>query len=429
MNTIAVIGAQWGDEGKGKITDYLAMKADMVVRYQGGDNAGHTIVFNQDKFALHLIPSGIFNPGATNVMANGMVINPSALYEELIMLEKRGINTSKLYISDRAHVILPYHKMLDAINERMRLHPVGTTHKGIGPTYVDKANRVGIRMGDFVDKQRFKTWLEKQLIPINILLKDAGYEPYSVAKLLQDFDPIQDRLRPLICDTSTLVYQAIQANKKVVFEGAQGTMLCLDHGTYPFVTSSSPTAASIPLNVGIPPQSIKQVVGITKAYTTRVGAGVFATEFNNEMSEKIRKQGNEYGTTTGRARRIGWLDIVNLNHAKRVNGITSLAIMLLDVLKGIHPLKICTSYQLDGKTIDTIPASIETYDLCQPVTIEMPGFDTDISHVKSFEELPIEAQNYLLKIESLTDLPIGLFSVGPDREQTVILKPFFKDID
>ena len=429
MSTVAVIGAQWGDEGKGKITDYLAMQADIVVRYQGGDNAGHTIVFNQEKFALHLIPSGIFNPDTINVMANGMVINPSALYEEINMLESRGIKTSKLYISDRAHVILPYHKMLDAMNERMRYHPVGTTHKGIGPTYVDKANRVGIRMCDFIHKDRFKQWLEQQLVPINKQLIEADEEPFVLEAMTELFAPIQDRLKPLICDTSTLVYQAIQANKTIVFEGAQGTMLCLDHGTYPYVTSSSPTAASIPLNVGIPASSIEQVVGITKAYTTRVGEGVFATEFKDAFSDKIRAQGNEYGTTTGRPRRIGWLDIVNLKHAIRVNGITSLAIMLLDVLKDIDPLKICVAYTLHGKRIETIPASIEDYSACEPIYIELPGFNQDITQVSRFEDLPMAAQNYLNEIASRTNVPIGLFSVGPDRTQTVIMKPIFKDID
>ncbi len=414
MNTITVVGTQWGDEGKGKVTDYLAQKADYVVRYQGGNNAGHTIKFEGKKYALHLIPSGIFKPACINVMGNGMVINPLALCEELEGLKKAGIATKNLKISAAAHVVLPVHLRLDHLSEeRKGSNSVGTTFRGIGPAYTDKASRTGIRMGDFIHPHRLKRHLKSMA---SAPCEDTLYEQLEAAATA---------LRPLVENTGECLYKALLENKKVLFEGAQGTMLCLDHGTYPYVTSSSPTAASVALNTGIPPQAIHEVLGVTKAYTTRVGHGFFATEFSGNLADKIRLQGHEFGTTTQRPRRIGWLDLVVLNHAKRVNGLTSLAIMLLDVLQGVHPLKVCVAYQLDGQRINDIPSSIDDYQRVEPVYIELDGFNDDISSVKHYEDLPKPAKTYLKTIETLTGVPIGIISVGPSREQTIVLHDYF----
>jgi len=424
--TVAVIGTQWGDEGKGKVTDFLAEQADTIVRFQGGNNAGHTIKFNGKKFALHLIPSGIFRRKARNVLGNGMVINPLALIDEMNMLERNDVYTDGLRISDRAHVIMPFHLELDKLYESLKQKKVGTTVKGIGPAYMDKAARKGLRMTDFMDEKRFRVYLRQNLPAINDLLSQHDFETFNENDLFDKFKPIRERLKPFVMNTSKLMNRYLDEERKILFEGAQGTMLCMDHGTYPYVTSSSPTAASIPLNVGIPPQTINQVLGVTKAYTTRVGEGVFATEFEGDRAQTIRTQGNEFGTTTGRPRRIGWLDTVVLRHSNRVNGFTHLAIMLLDVLSGLDKLKICVAYRLDGELIDEVPAAIEDYERCEPVYIEMPGFTEDITEVTSFEALPENAQNYLRKIEDLVNVPIGLFSVGPDREQTIVLAEFFK---
>jgi adenylosuccinate synthase len=427
MKTVTIVGTQWGDEGKGKVTDYLAKKADMIVRFQGGNNAGHTIVFDDSKYALHLIPSGIFNNNAINVLGNGMVIDPYALHEEMEMLQKHNIDLDNLIISNKAHVILPYHKLLDSLYENLKSdsNKVGTTKKGIGPTYMDKTARTGLRLGDFIIKERYINHLEHHLPYVNALLKTFGYEPFTKEALLKPYDSVQTVIKKHIMDTSISIYNAINEGKKVLFEGAQGTMLCLDHGTYPYVTSSSPTAASAALNTGIAPQMITNVLGITKAYTTRVGAGNFTTEFTGDLADQIRKQGHEFGTTTGRPRRIGWLDMVVLEHSKRVNGLTHLAIMLLDVLKDIHPLKICIAYKLDDEIINYIPASIEDYKRCKPIYIELDGFTEDISHITNFKDLPENAQAYVNKIKELLDVNIHLVSVGPKRSQTIILNELF----
>ncbi len=427
MKTVTIVGTQWGDEGKGKVTDYLAKQADMIVRFQGGNNAGHTIVFDDSKFALHLIPSGIFNSKAINVLGNGMVIDPYALHEEMLMLQEKDISIENLIISNKAHVILPYHKVLDTLYENLKsdANKVGTTKKGIGPTYMDKTARTGLRLGDFIHKSRFIAHLDNQLPYVNSILKNFGYEPLTKETLLEPYKEVQSAIRKHVTDTSIPIYNAIKEGKKVLFEGAQGTMLCLDHGTYPYVTSSSPTAASVSLNTGIAPQMITDVLGITKAYTTRVGAGDFTTEFTGDLANQIRIQGHEFGTTTGRPRRIGWLDLVVLEHAKRVNGLTHLAIMLLDVLKDIHPLKICVAYKLDGDIINHVPASIEDYKRCEPVYIEMDGFTEDISNIKTFDALPKNAKAYVNKIKELLDIDIHLVSVGPKRSQTIILNDLF----
>jgi len=424
MKGVVVVGTQWGDEGKGKITDFLAEKADVVVRFQGGNNAGHTIKFDGKKFALHLIPSGIFRNEALNVLANGMVINPKAALEELEMLKQGGVDKFNLAISDRAHVVLPYHIILDGLFEELKEDgkKVGTTKKGIGPTYSDKYSRIGIRMCDFIDPETFYDKLTDNLTYYNKLFKLFGKEEMIINDVYNEYKRYAEVLRPYVTDTSILINNALEADKKVLFEGAQGALLCIDNGTYPFVTSSSPTAASVPLNTGISPKYITDVVGITKAYSTRVGSGHFATEFEDETAKKIRDVGNEYGTTTGRPRRIGWIDTVVLRHTRRVSGVTGLSVMLLDVLSGIETLKICVAYDLDGDIIDYIPANIRDYEHCEPVYIEVPGWIEDITKVTKFSDLPLNAQGYLNKISELSEIDLAIFSVGPDRTQTVVLK-------
>lgn len=425
--TIVIVGTQWGDEGKGKITDYLAMKADMVVRSQGGNNAGHTIRFNQQKFALHLVPSGIFNPNIKNVMANGMVINPKALIEELNSLKEQGVTNFQLYISDRAHLVMPYHIEFDDLLETIKGdQAVGTTKKGIGPTYTDKVSRFGIRIGDLLKPEILKERIELSLRYVNPIMKAFGREEFICDKIVEEYLNYAKIIKQYISDTSLLIQDALEYHQKILFEGAQGTMLCIDHGTYPYVTSSSPTAASVPLSCGIAPQSINEVIGITKAYTTRVGEGAFPTEFENDISKKIREIGHEYGTTTGRPRRIGWLDSVILRHAKRINGITGLSIMLLDVLSGLDEVKICTSYELNGKIIHHVPGNYDDFMACKPIYQTYPGWSEDITNVESFDELPVNCQNYLHGIEDFTDIKVTIFSVGPDRKQTVTLKKYFE---
>jgi len=431
MNSVVVIGTQWGDEGKGKITDFIAERADVVVRFQGGNNAGHTIEFNNKKFALHLIPSGIFRKNTLNILANGMVINPEAFIEELELLKEGGVTEYKLVISDRAHIVLPYHIVLDEMFEELKNdeNKVGTTKKGIGPAYSDKASRIGIRVSDFVDLEIFRNKLKNNVKYYNKLFELFGKEKMNFEEIYEKYQKYAQIFKEFIADTSILLNNQFKSKKKVLFEGAQGTLLCLDHGTYPFVTSSSPTAASIPLNTGISPHLIDEIIGVTKAYSTRVGRGHFATEFENNVSQYIRDEGNEYGTTTGRPRRIGWIDTVILRHSKRVNGLTSLSIMLLDILSGIEKLKICVKYNLNGNIIDYIPANINDFQKCEPIYIELPGWNENISNVKTFSNLPINAQNYLSKISELTETEISIISVGPDRTQTIILKEPYKKND
>ena len=423
MRRIVVVGTQWGDEGKGKITDFLAQTADVVVRYQGGNNAGHTVVFNNEKHSLHLLPSGILNPKIENVMANGMVINPKAFAEEISKLK----NSFKLSISDRAHIVLPYHPELDKAYEKHKGdEKIGTTHKGIGPAYTDKAARIGIRVQTFIHPERFYHNLKELVDQKNFELASYDYPPVNFEEMYQTYLPFAKMMKPYVKDTSLYLNQLIDENKKILFEGAQGVLLCLDHGTYPYVTSSSPTASSVPLNTGIAPWLVEGAIGVTKAYTTRVGSGPMPSEIEGELAHYIRETGHEYGTTTGRPRRIGWLDTVILRHTKRVSGLSYLAVTLLDVLTGIEELKIATSYELDGKTIDQIPADIEDFMRAKPNYISVPGWKEDITHVKSYDELPVNAKAYLSKISELVGVPIGMFSVGPDRNQTIMVKSFFE---
>lgn len=409
-----------GDEGKGKITDYLSKKFDICVRFQGGNNAGHTIKFNNNKYALNLIPSGIFNQNIQNIMSNGMVIDLKALVNEIDILKSKGFDCGNLHISDRAHVLFPYHIQLDEIFENIKGNDkVGTTKKGIGPCYTDKSMRIGLRIGDLLNKDSFYKKLSQNVEYVNKLLSIFNSTTFDVNELYNEYTSYANIIKPHIKDTSLFLMNALNENKKILFEGAQGIMLCLDHGTYPYVTSSSPSAASVALNCGIPPQSIQKVLGITKSYATRVGEGVFPTELFSDISNTIRETAHEYGTTTGRARRIGWLDTVVLKHGKRISGITDLAITLLDVLTGFEKLKICTSYILDGKEIDYIPSTIEEFNKCKPVYIELDGWYEDISNVKSFNNLPKNAKNYIHKIEEITGINVSIISVGPDRKQTI----------
>ncbi len=425
-NSLVIVGTQWGDEGKGKITDFLAQKAGVVVRYQGGNNAGHTINFDGKKFALQSIPSGIFNPNIKNVMANGMVINPKALLTELENLNKCGIVDYQLFISDRASVVMPYHIMLDGASEELKGdNKIGTTKKGIGPCYTDKASRIGIRIGDLLDEEFFKERLSQALVVKNMELKMYGLEQLDFEPLYNEYLEIGKKIAKFVCDTSVLINKEIENGSKILYEGAQGVMLCLDHGTYPFVTSSSPTAASVPLNTGVAPKYINNVLGICKAYTTRVGEGPFPTEIDGELAHYIRERGHEYGTVTKRPRRIGWLDAVILKHTARVSGVNYLSFMLFDVLSGVEEIKICTGYKVDGEIIDYVPGMLPKFKKCEPVYITMPGWNEDITNVRSFDELPVNAQNYLKKVEELTNTKVAIFSVGPDRLQTIVLHEIF----
>lgn len=425
-NRLVVVGTQWGDEGKGKITDYYACNADVVVRYQGGNNAGHTITFDGQRFALQSIPSGIFKPNIKNVMANGMVVNPVSVVSELEALENRGIKDYKLYISNRAAMVMPYHSVLDGAMEAMKGGKlIGTTKKGIGPTYADKYDRIGLRMGDLLDPEYFAMRLRDALTEKNMILRMLGMEEMTFDAIYTQYMALADRLGKYICDTSVLINEEIAKGSKVLFEGAQGVMLCIDHGTYPYVTSSSPTAASVPQNTGIAPRYIDNVLGVCKAYTTRVGEGPFPTELDGDIANYIRERGHEYGTVTGRPRRVGWLDLVVLNHARRVSGLDYLSLMLFDVLSGLDTVKICVAYELDGKRIDIMPSTIPQFQRCKPVYVELPGWKEDITGVKSFDELPEAAKNYIRKIEELTGIKVAVMSVGPDRLQTVTLHDIF----
>jgi adenylosuccinate synthase len=418
MRRVVVVGTQWGDEGKGKITDFLAQKADLVVRYQGGNNAGHTVVIEGKKHSLHLLPSGILNPRIENVMANGMVINPKAFVDELAKIQD-----FKLHISDRAQVVLPYHLELDKAYETNKGdEKIGTTHKGIGPAYTDKAARMGLRVSTFIHEERFYKRLLELVAEKNKEMTSYGLPTFDADAIYNEYKAYAKIMAPYVTDTSYYLNQAIDSNKKILFEGAQGVMLCLDHGTYPYVTSSSPTASSVPLNTGIAPWLVDGAIGVTKAYTTRVGSGPFPSEIFGDLAIKIRTIGKEFGTTTGRPRRIGWLDTVVLRHTKRVSGLSYLAVTLLDVLTGIDELKIAVSYTLNGEVIDRIPADIEDFSLCTPNYITVPGWKEDITEVKSFDELPENTKKYLNKLSELVGVELGMFSVGPDRNQTIMVK-------
>lgn len=428
MKTVAVVGSQWGDEGKGKVIDFLATQADVVIRGQGGNNAGHTLVVDGKKFALRLIPSGILNPNTINVIGNGIVFDPKGFFEEIEMLESNGISTKNIKISDRAHIVFPYHKELDGLAEEARGdNKIGTTKKGIGPCYMDKTERSGIRVCDLMNKEVFAKKLKLQIEAKNKIVTGV-YEKeamFDFEEVYNEFIVYAEKMRPFVDDTTVIVYDAIKANKKVLFEGAQGTLLDLDLGTYPFVTSSHPISGGFAVGAGVGPNMIKDVVGIVKAYTTRVGEGPFVTELHDETGDKIRTQGHEFGTVTGRARRCGWFDAVIVKYAARVNGLTSISFMLLDVLTGFDKIKICTAYKIGDEIINNFPASLEDLAKCEPVYEELDGWHEDITKVENFDDLPENAKKYVARIEELINVNIDLVSVGPNRTQTIIRKNIF----
>ena len=423
MSSIVIMGSQWGDEGKGKMTDWLAQKADMIVRYQGGNNAGHTIAFNGKTYKLQLIPSGIFEPQKINVIGNGVVVNPKALLGELQMLKDAGVTPLNLKISSRAHLILPYHIQLDIAQEKQRGdQKVGTTHNGIGPAYMDKAARIGIRMCDLLEKDTFAAKLKENLAQKNALFeKIYDEEPFDFDSLFNEYYEYGQQLKDYVTDTSVLVNEAISAGKNVLFEGAQGIMLDLDHGTYPYVTSSNPVVGGALAGAGVGPQSLTKMVGVCKAYSTRVGEGPFPTELTNETGDWIREKAHEYGTVTGRPRRIGWFDAVAMRHAKRVSGMNCLSLNLLDIFTGLKKVKICTAYKLNGEKIYHYPASLKELSACKPVYETLPGWKEDITNCKTLEDLPENARNYIHRIQDLVGVKVSTFSVGPDREQTNVL--------
>lgn len=428
MSGLVVIGAQWGDEGKGKITDFLAENADLVVRYQGGNNAGHTVEVEDKKYKLHLIPSGIINDNTLCVIGNGVVVDPKAFLEEIEYLENEGVkvNPSKLLLSDRCHVIMPYHKEIDALSEKSRgKADIGTTGKGIGPCYTDKHERTGIRVCDLLNSKVFEEKLRTNIeVKNRIITEIYNSEALDFDKVYADYMEFANRIREYVADTSVVLYDSLKAHKRVLFEGAQGTLLDIDYGTYPYVTSSHPVSGGVCVGAGVGPTAITNAVGVCKAYTTRVGKGPFPTELHDEMGDFIREKGFEYGTTTGRPRRCGWLDLVILKFAARISGLTSVAITKLDTLSNIDKVKICTGYELDGKVIDYFPASLEDLERCKPVYVEFDGWDDSVQSARNFDELHENAKKYLRFIEEFTGVNISIVSVGPNRSQTMIINNY-----
>ena len=424
MSSVVVVGTQWGDEGKGKITDFLSENAEVIARYQGGDNAGHTIVIEGTKYKLHLIPSGIFYPEKISVIGNGVVVNPKSLVKELAYLHDAGITTNNLRISDRAHVILPYHIKLDQLQEDAKGdNKIGTTIKGIGPAYMDKAARVGIRIADLLDKEIFAERLKTNLEQKNReFTKMYEVDPIAFDDIFEEYYDYGQQIKKYVTDTSVILNDALDAGKRVLFEGAQGVMLDIDQGTYPYVTSSNPVAGGVTIGSGVGPSKISKVVGVCKAYTSRVGDGPFPTELNDEIGHQIREVGHEYGTTTGRPRRVGWFDSVVMRHSRRVSGLTNLSLNSIDVLTGLDEVKICVAYDLDGERIDYYPASLETLQRCTPIYETLPGWSEDIIGVRHLDELPETAKNYVRRVSELVGVKISTFSVGPGRDQTNVLE-------
>ncbi len=424
MSTFVVLGAQWGDEGKGKMTDFLAEDADLVVRFQGGNNAGHTVIVGDSEYKLHLIPSGILYDDKLNILGNGTVIDPEALFTEIDYLEKLGINVTpkKLLISDRAHVIMPYHKLLDSLDEKYRTDSIGTTGKGIGPSYADKAERSGIRMCDLIDPTVFKKKLEENIRKKNDLLVNIYNEqPLDFDEIYKNYSEYAKKLIPFVEDTSVRLYDEIKADKKVLFEGAQGMLLDIDYGTYPFVTSSNTIAGGVCTGTGIGPTMLKGAVGVAKAYTTRVGEGPFPTELTDETGRWIQEKGGEVGVTTGRPRRCGWLDLVILKTSARVSGLTNLVVTKIDTLAGLDKIEVCVGYTFNGKVIDYFPASLEDLAKCEPVYESFDGWGEEAATAKTYDELPENAKKYLKRIEEFTGVEVSIVSVGPKRDQTIVV--------
>ena len=428
MPAIVLLGAQWGDEGKGKATDILGDRVDYVVRYQGGNNAGHTVVIGDQKYALHLLPSGILSPNVVPVIGNGVVIDPAVLLEEIKGLNERGIDTSKLVISSNAHLITPYHRTIDKVSERfLGKAKIGTTGRGIGPAYADKISRIGIRVQDLFDESILEKKIEGALRDKNqVLTKVFNRKEMETQEVLEEYRTYAEILRPYIADTALLLNKALDAGKTVLLEGSQGTLLDVDHGTYPFVTSSNPTAGGACTGSGIGPTKIERVIGIVKAYTTRVGSGPFPTELENEDGEKLRTIGHEYGTTTGRNRRCGWYDAPIARFAVRINGLTDFFLTKLDVLTGWEKIPVCVAYEIDGKRIEEVPSSQTDFHHAIPIYEYLPGWSEDISKARTISDLPKNARDYISFLEEISGAPMSAIGVGPGRDETIVTRDLLK---
>ncbi|MBN6191347.1 adenylosuccinate synthase [Microbacterium sp. SSW1-47] len=422
MPGIVIVGVQWGDEGKGKATDLLGERTDWVVKFNGGNNAGHTVVVGDEKYALHLLPSGILSPGVTPVIGNGVVIDLEVLFSELEALSARGIDVSRLKVSANAHIITQYHRTLDKVTERfLGKRNIGTTGRGIGPAYADKINRVGIRVQDLFDENILRQKVEGALDQKNhLLVKVFNRRAVTCDEIVDDLLSYAERLRPMVADTGYLIDQALNRGEVVVFEGGQATMLDIDHGTYPFVTSSSATAGGASTGSGVGPGALDRIVGIVKAYTTRVGSGPFPTELFDEQGEWLRKQGFEFGTTTGRPRRVGWYDAPITRYATRINGITDLVLTKLDILTGLEQIPVCVAYDVDGERFDEVPVNQTDFHHAKPILEYFPGWSEDISTARTFEDLPQTAQDYVLALEQMSNTRISVIGVGPERDQVIV---------
>lgn len=423
MSTVVISGTQWGDEGKGKIVDYLAGQADVVVRFQGGSNAGHTVTVNGEEYKLRLMPSGILYEGTACVIANGVVFDPQILLEEIDGLKKRGIHTENIRLSNRAHVVMPWHKLFDELKENsLGDKKIGTTRRGIGPCYIDKADRIGIRVCDLIDKEEFAIRLKDILSRKNLILEKVyNHAPLNYEEILHEYEGYAEKIRPYVCDTISFLNDAIDAGKKILFEGAQATMLDIDYGTYPYVTSSHPISGGVGVGAGVAPKKIDKVFGVVKAYCTRVGEGPFPTEQLNEIGDKLREAGHEFGTVTGRPRRTGWLDACVVKYAGQLSGTDYMAVTRLDILDDFDEIKMCVAYKLDGKILNEIPASLKVLAKVEPVYETFSGWKTDISKCRNYSDLPENAKKYLERMAEVTGIKLGIVSVGPNREQTIIL--------
>lgn len=424
MPAVIVLGAQWGDEGKGKATDQLGQNTDYVVKFNGGNNAGHTVVIDGEKYAMHLLPAGILSKGVTPIIGNGVVVDIDVLFQELAEMESRGVDCSRLKISSNAHIIPSYNRLMDQANERARgKNQIGTTGRGIGPTYADKMNRVGIRIQDLFDPKTLREKIEAALAPKNEVFAAVGMETLDPDTVTEELLAYADRIRPMVCDASLEVNDALDRGDTVLFEGGQATMLDIDHGTYPFVTSSNPTAGGALTGTGVGPTRIDRVVGVAKAYTTRVGEGPFPTELDDEVGEALRRKGGEFGVTTGRARRTGWFDAVVMRYATRINGLTDICLTKLDVLSGYPTIPVCVAYEVDGVRMEEMPLDQVGFENAVPVYEELPGWEEDITGCRTFEELPKNAQDYITRLEELSRCRIQSIGVGAGREATIVRYP------
>lgn len=423
MSTVVICGTQWGDEGKGKIVDYLAAQADIVVRFQGGSNAGHTVSLDGNEYKLRLLPSGILCKNSTCVIGNGVVFNPKVFLDEVDAIKKRGVEISALKISNRAHVVMPWHKLCDELNENLRGNKkIGTTKNGIGPCYIDKADRIGIRVCDLIDREEFAAKCREVLEQKNFLLeKFYNHAPLNLDEILSEYEVYAEKISPYVCDTITFINDEIDAGKKILFEGAQATMLDVDYGTYPYVTASHPISGGVTVGAGVAPKKIDKVFGVVKAYCTRVGEGPFPTEQLNEIGDKLRNAGHEFGTVTGRPRRTGWLDACVVKYAGQLSGIDYMAVTRLDILDAFDEIKMCVAYEIDGRIINEMPASLKILGKVKPVYETFEGWKTDISGIRNYEDLPINARKYLERMSAVTKIDLGIVSVGPNRDQTIVL--------